>query len=294
MPTGQNRLAPALEAAIETLQSPTLGRFSCYVDRRVAGRPLLLLHSINAAPSALEVKPLFERYRGRRPVFAPDLPGFGLSERDNRPYSPESYAESIAVLLEAMGDGPADIIALSTTSEFAARAILATPEACNSLAVISPTGLSNRRPPGPGIQSRVKGFLNLPMIGGGLFSAVTSRASVRFFLNMSFEGAVPTEMVDYAYDSAHQPNAQFAPFSFLSGGLFTADACESLYMPLRVPGLVIYDRDPNVSFDQLPALLDSGSDWSAARIQPTRGLPHWEMLDATCEALEAFWQRADQ
>jgi hypothetical protein len=30
-----------------------------YSDTSVSGRPLVLLHSVNAAPSALEMKPLF-------------------------------------------------------------------------------------------------------------------------------------------------------------------------------------------------------------------------------------------
>ena len=59
-------------------------------------RPLLLLHSINAAPSAMEMKPLFEHLAPQRPVFAPDLPGFGLSQRGDLPYSSDFYAQAIA------------------------------------------------------------------------------------------------------------------------------------------------------------------------------------------------------
>jgi pimeloyl-ACP methyl ester carboxylesterase len=40
----------------------------------------MLLHSINAAPSAYEVKPLFEQMRHTHRVFAPDLPGYGFSD----------------------------------------------------------------------------------------------------------------------------------------------------------------------------------------------------------------------
>ena len=67
-----------------------------YADTRVSGKPLLLLHSMNAAPSSMEMKPLFEHYRQQRPVYAPDLPGFGQSERADRSYSPEFYPRSSA------------------------------------------------------------------------------------------------------------------------------------------------------------------------------------------------------
>ena len=41
------------------------------------------------------------------------------------------------------------------------------------------------------------------------------------------------------------------PLQFLSMGLFTANAAESLYSKLDVPVLVLFDKDPNVSFDCL-------------------------------------------
>jgi pimeloyl-ACP methyl ester carboxylesterase len=250
----------------------------------------VLLHSINAAPSAIEIKPLFEHFRGRRPVIAPDLPGFGLSDRGQRDYTPALYAGAIARLLEVAGDAPADIVALSTTSEFAARCALDNPGLCRSLAVISPTGLGDREPPAPRTSARVKRVLSLPVLGRGLFAAITSRASIRYFLRMSFEGDPPDEMLDYAYATSHQPGARFAPYCFLSGGLFTQSAREHLYEPLPVPGLVVYDRDPNVSFSQLPALLESCPQWQAERIAPTMGLPHWERTADTCSTLERFWE----
>ena len=45
------------------------------------GPALLLVHSINAAGSAAEVRPLHEHYASRRTVFSIDLPGFGASAR---------------------------------------------------------------------------------------------------------------------------------------------------------------------------------------------------------------------
>src|SRR5688500_10817894 len=73
-------LRPALDASRRTILNARAGCVSCYEDTSGSGTPVLLLHSINAAASAYEMRPLFEALRGERPVFAPDLPGFGLSE----------------------------------------------------------------------------------------------------------------------------------------------------------------------------------------------------------------------
>ena len=59
------------------------GRLSAYVAGQ--GPPLLLVHSVNAAASAAEVCPLHEHYRAHRTVFSIDLPGYGHSERSDRP-----------------------------------------------------------------------------------------------------------------------------------------------------------------------------------------------------------------
>ncbi|MEZ4717272.1 MAG: hypothetical protein R2851_14485 [Caldilineaceae bacterium] len=57
---------------------------------------------------------------------------------------------------------------------------------------------------------------------------------------------------DYAYATSHQPGARHAPLYFLSGQLFTPDALNKLYAPLTVPTLILYDQDPNISFERLP------------------------------------------
>ena len=43
-----------------------------YRSEDEVGRPLLFIHSVNAAPSAIELKPLFKHFQLSRPVFAPD------------------------------------------------------------------------------------------------------------------------------------------------------------------------------------------------------------------------------
>src|SRR5947207_8832310 len=67
-------MPPAIDAERRTFISPQAGMLSYYVDRKAVGRPLVLIHSINAAASAYEMKPIFDHYRGQRPVYALDLP----------------------------------------------------------------------------------------------------------------------------------------------------------------------------------------------------------------------------
>ncbi len=283
-------LEKALGAAREELETERAGRLGYYVDATASGRPLVLVHSVNAAPSAFEMKPLFDHYRSRRPVFAPDLPGFGFSERGDRRYTPALYAEALNGLLAERVREPADVVALSLGAEFAAAAALARPGSIASLVLISPTGLSRRAPPGPAASRRARRFLGLPVLSDALFGLLTSRPNIRYFLGRNFRGEPPQELIEYAYQTSHQPDAKFAPYAFLSFALFSPDACARLYEPLEIPALVLFDEDPNVSFERLPELLRERPGWRAERVRPTQGLPHWEELEKTTAAMDRFWR----
>jgi pimeloyl-ACP methyl ester carboxylesterase len=284
----ETALPAAIDAPCRYVELPQAGRIAYYTNGMDGGRPVVLLHSVNAAPSAREMRPLFEHYRKVRPVYAPDLPGFGRSERSDRDYSPTLYADFIKHFLRDVVATPADIVAFSLSAEFAARALNETSELCRSLVLISPTGFGQRQPPSGPPTDRILKALRLPVLGGGLFKLLTSRLSIRHFLGLSFAGKPPVDLVDYAYATAHQPGARHAPFRFLSMKLFTPEADRQLFELLRVPVLVLFDRDPNVSFERLDAFA-SKDNWHIHRISPTRGLPHWERTEQTVEALDAFW-----
>ena len=292
----QMSLPPALDAERRELQSPRAGRLSYYADTRAEGRPLVLIHSINAAGSAYEMRPIFNAFRAQRPVFALDLPGFGFSERSERTYSPALYRNAITdFLANAVGEA-ADVVALSLGSEFAASAALERPDLFASLALISPTGFgySTATPSSQGAQSsglsdRAYRTLSFPLWAQGLYDLLATRRSIRYFLQMNFVGAVDKGLEDYAYTTTHQPGARHAPLHFVSGKLFTSGIRQQVYERLTLPVLVIYDRDPNIRFDMLEPMLAAHPNWQTARITPSLGLPHFEQMPAVEGALTCFW-----
>jgi len=286
----------AIDADRKDFQSKRAGRINYYVDQQGKGTPILLLHSINAAASAYEMKPIFNHFQGKRPVYALDLPGYGFSERSDRLYSPQLFQNAITEFLKEVIHQPADIVALSLSCEFAALSCAHNPALIRSLVMISPTGFNpprtdkiteraNRR----GARNNLYAGLAVPLWNRPLFDLITSRPSIQYFLNKSFEGLVPEQMIDYAYHSAHQPGAQFAPTYFLSGKLFTPAVRETVYKAINLPVLVLYDRDPYTQFEMLPMLLQEKQNWQGVRISPTKGLPHWEQPEKTFDAMESFW-----
>lgn len=253
-----------------------------YADTSGSGTPLLLIHSVNAAASSIEMKPLFEHYRGIRPMFALDLPGFGFAARPDRAYTPEVFAEAIAARI---GE-PVDVVALSLASEFVARAAISHPEYFRSISMISPTGFGGNTMTQS--ELRRKG-LSVPFWSQAFYDLLTSRASIRYFLKKSFTGPVPEELIDYGYDTSHQPGARFAPLYFLSGQLFTENVRQKLYAEIQQPVLVLFDHDGYVGFEHLDEFIAHRLNWASERIGGTSGLPQWEQPEKTIAALDRFW-----
>lgn len=284
-------LPPALQAERRTFTLPGFGDLSYYRDESGEGVPLVLIHSINAAPSAFEMKPLFEQYRGKRPVYALDLPGFGFSSRANTVYSPLLYARAIGEFLRQVVQTSADVITLSLSAEFAARYSLEPEQLMRSLVMITPTGFRPSMPDVP--EEALYGFFTFPLWSQALYSLVVSKPSIRYYSNQSFVDEAPDAFVDYAYATSHQPGARHAPFYFVSGQLFTKQVREVIYDKVSVPTVVLYDRDPNVSFEALPYFVNSHDNWQAERIAPSMGMVHWDHPLETATILDTFWAQQE-
>lgn len=284
-------LAPALPG--ERLQFDGL---NCYVDG--SGPPLLLVHSVNAAASAAEVRPLYERARATRTVFAPDLPGFGLSDRSPRPYTPRLMTDALHATLAQVqarcGTAPVDALAVSLGCEFLARAASEQPGKLRRLALVSPTGLNGSTPRrgAPGSTRAVPG-LHAVLSGGpwaqGLFGLLTRPGVVRFFLEKTWGGkAIDEAMFAYAVATAREPGARHAPLAFLGGGLFSADihaVYESLVQPVWASHGV---RGDFTDYRGLAPLAAGRPNWRVSVFQ-AGALPYFELPAEFGAAMDDFF-----
>jgi pimeloyl-ACP methyl ester carboxylesterase len=271
------------------------GRLSIY--RAGQGAPLLLAHSINAAGSAYEVRPLFEHYRARRRVFAPDLPGFGFSDRSRRRYDVRLYVDALhdAVdrALEDTGASALDALALSLSSEFLARAALERPERFRSLALVTPTGFtasSDRLRDAPGTtreMPRLAAVLEFPVWRRGLYRLLVTPASVRYFLRRTWGSAdIDHDLAAYDDLTTHQPGAEHAPLAFLSGRLFSRDI-RSVYEQLPMPVWLAHGTLGDFSDFRGSAWTRNRANWTVQAFD-TGALPHFEQPAAFCDAYDRF------
>jgi len=270
------------------------GRVTCYVDGY--GPPLLLVHSVNAAASAAEVRPLHEHYRASRTVYSLDLPGFGASERSDRVYSPRLMTDALLQLLDAIGtrghDGPVDALAVSTGCEFLARAASERPERFRRLALVSPTGLrGNQRLRGPAGATRALPWLYRalrgPGWGGALYRGLTRPAVIRYFLARTWGSKAIDEPL-WAYDvlTARLPGAEYAPLYFLSAGLFSADIL-AVYESLTPPVWLSHGVRGDFTDYRGRKWLEARGNWRFS-VYPTGALPFFELLERFIADYDGF------
>ena len=286
-------LPPALPGERFTVDSPS-GPINVYADGPEDGEPLLLIHSINAAGSAYEVRPLYLHYRTTRRVYAMDLPGFGFSNRDKRVYTPRTMTAAIHAAAEMIKGRhrPIDIIALSLSSEYAARATLERPDLYRSLGLVSPTGF-DKVLSGDGPDESTRGnkvtlaVVSKKVWSRAFYDLLVSPPSMRFFLRKTW-GSNDYDRGLYDYDqlTAHQPGAEHAVWSFLSGYLFPGDATR-LYQEQVLPVWAIHGTRGDFVDHSRIGEVSSRPNWTIDVFE-TGAFPHFERIKDVSRSYDAF------
>ena len=288
-------LPPAVPGELFEFDSAA-GRISAYVAGQ--GAPLLLVHTVNAAASVAEVRPLFEHYARTRTVFALDLPGYGFSERSDRDYTPRLMTDALLAMREPMrrrcGEQPVDALAVSLACEFLARAAVEAPQAWRSLALVSPTGFSgsrSRRDPTGSTQAMpwLYRALRGPGWGGALFRGLTRPGVIRYFLERTWGGKNIDEAL-WRYDviTTRQPGAEYAPLHFLGASMFSTDI-HTVYEQIAAPVWMSHGVRGDFVDYRGKRLVEGRPNWRFD-VFATGAMPYFEVPRDFMAAYDSFLQ----
>ena len=260
------------------------------------GVPMLLIHSINAAPSTAEVAPLHRHYQQHRTVFSLDLPGFGASDRTDRDYTPRMMVDAIHVAVAEIqrrcGAVPIDALALSLSSEFLARAAVEHPSDYRSLAFVSPTGFNGTRPRRGPMESTLAlpwllRILRGPGWGRILFKGLTHPSVIRFFLQKTWGSRqIDNDLWAHAIRTSRTEGAEHAPLHFISGYLFSNDI-DNIYDQLRLPIWMTHGTRGDFTDYRKKSRFNTHANWRFS-VFSTGALPHFEMLEKFCVEYDRF------
>lgn len=258
----------------------------------------MLVHSVNAAASAAEVAPLYDHYSQTRPTYAMELPGYGLSDRSDRAYTirlmTDAVLAALAHIRQRHGDAAVDVVGVSLSCEYVARAVDEAPGAIRRVALVSPTGFSrSKRHYGtPGASRAIPWLHRLfsnPAWSQGLFNTLTRPAVVRYFLQRTFgRQQIDDTLWRYCVQTARQPGAKHAPLYFLSAYLFAADI-NTLYEKLTCPVWVSMATRGDFTDYRGRSTVEGRANWQFHLIDGG-ALPYFEDVARFTEKLDAFWE----
>lgn len=281
-----------------------------------ASPPLLLVHGLHAAASAFEMEPLMRRQARHRRVLALDLPGCGASSKPAQPCSPALMCAAITVLIDELAPEVPDIAALGAGCEFAAEAVLARPGRVRSLALISPSGMEDRRLAERYQEGRTREARWLrrlreesplgPLLGRAAYRLMTQRMPLRsHYSRLWGHPRFDRRLLAQALRAAQAPGAERVALAHACGALSTPGIIEC-YRALSLPVWVAQgQRGNSTDLGACPLVTGTARGWPMAsrplpggagrgvhRLQQqvfdSGALPHWEQAEAFDAAYSAF------
>jgi pimeloyl-ACP methyl ester carboxylesterase len=201
---------------------------------------------------------------------------------------------ALAFIKSEQNGQAADVLAVSLSGEFAARAKCEAPQSVRRIALISPTGFSgSQRRYGP-----AGGTLGLPWLyrlltlnfwRQAIFNGLTRPGVIRYFLNRTWGSSNIDEVFwKYCVLTARQAGAANAPFYFVSAFLFSADI-NQLYEQLEDPVWVSMATRGDFTDYRGRQTVEGKPNWQFQKIEGG-ALPFFEDLTGFTEKLDRFWQ----
>lgn len=233
---------------------------------------LVLIHGLYTSHRSFE--DLIEDLSPRFHVIAPDLPGFGESEKPNParyPYGVEAHAEAIADLIAAFGVGRAHVLghamggAIALTLAAEHRELVQRLVLEDSLAHPFPMSFRARLP-------------LVPIIGGIAFKQLYGRAIFRsIFRDEMYApgGAPPLERIDWHYDIFNSPSARESAHAVMLATLDTRPVVARLPR-IVAPTLVLWGRGDRIYPVQSAHRLAREIPGAKLEIMDTGHVPHEE------------------
>jgi pimeloyl-ACP methyl ester carboxylesterase len=241
---------------------------------------LILLHGINAAGSSGEFREVFAGLAADHHVVAPDLPGFGCSDRPPLRYSATFYEEFVAAFL-AEFDEPR-VLASSLTGAYVANAARRDPDLVADLTLVCPTAVAGPEPP----KTTLRELLRAPVVGELVHAALVSKPSIRYFnADHGYYSADQPDAAweDYEWRTGHQQNARHAVASFVSGFLNADVNLDETLAALDRAGVettLVWGREAAITPLAEGRALAETADCRLVVVDDAKLLPHVEFPDA--------------
>lgn len=183
-----------------------------------SGKPLLLIHDLNAASSGYEWNQMVARLKDDYMVYTIDLLGCGRSEKPNMTYTNYLYVQLITDFVKSVIGHRTSIIATGESASIPVMACSNSPDLFDQLLLINPLSLHDYSQMPGKYAKYYKIVVDIPVIGTLFYHIASSRQAIgdelkaKAFYNPYL---VKTATVDSYYESAHLGGSPKSVYSSL-------------------------------------------------------------------------------
>lgn len=239
-----------------------------------SGEPLIFLHGGHVGGSSYEWSKVYPSFAAGAHVLAPDLIGFGESERPAEPLGPFEHVRALAEFIGyACSNRPCAVVGSHYGGALAVLLASQHPDLVRRLVLFAPTGFAERDRLAP--LSAVAVAARVPVLRGIVHSRRATRRGVRRWLAQEgFRGteAACEELVEVFSNCARQYRAEAAGVAILARAPLAFDF-ESRFSALPFPVSVLWPaQSPSAPLQRACRLLGSAPQGSTLDVLPECGL----------------------
>lgn len=203
-------------ATIDNILNNTEGNYyewrfgKIFYKKQGEGKPILLIHDLNAHSSGYEWKKSAVHLAEQNTVYIIDLLGCGRSDKPNITYTNYLYVQMINDFIKNVIGEKTDIIATGESSSFVVMACNTENNLISKIAMVNPLSLSELAKIPTKRTKTLKFIIQLPIIGTLLYNILQSKKyieesfQIKYFDNFS---RIEDLMIKAYYESAHTDHA---------------------------------------------------------------------------------------
>lgn len=201
---------------------------------------LLLIHGVNAAGSSSEFRYVIDAFAETHHVIAPDLPGFGASDRPSVSYTGSMYVDFLADFARDLTQKPT-VVTSSLAGAYAVAAADTSDLEVDQFLLVCPTATTV-----PGRRRWLRALIRSPVVGQTVYNGLVSKPAIRYFLadhGVADPSKISDEWIDDDWKNAHRPGSRFVTGAFLGGFLDLDVDLGSLLGRIEVPTTLLWGAD---------------------------------------------------
>lgn len=265
-----------------------------YYTKQGSGKPLLLIHDLQAGASNYEWNKIESELAKTHKVYTIDLPGCGQSEKPQLTYTNFFYVQLLCDFIKQEIGEKTDIIASGYSGSFTIMACRNNSELFDKILLINPPGFTQLNQ-FPNKNSRLqKLILETPVFGTMIFNILMSRRNIEYLFSEKLffnPFRMDSEFLDRFYESAHTDACKSKYVYASQIGKYTNINIKNSLQEINHSIYIIEGKHEESGKKIVDTYIDANPAIEASYVEHAKHFPHLENSEEFLNQTEIFLQQ---